>query len=65
VLAFLAREGLLDNGLRVRPIFLKDEFTDQAKPEVMYHNSSLDSEGIVRTVFEALGKAGVEKLFRA
>ena len=65
VLAFLAREGLLDNGLRVRPIFLKDEFTDQAKPEVMYHNSNLDSEGIVRTVFEALGKAGVEKLFRA
>jgi len=49
----------------VRPIFLKDEFTDQAKPEVMYHNSNLDSEGIVRTVFDALGKAGVEKLFRA
>ncbi|MGB7336339.1 MAG: 1-deoxy-D-xylulose-5-phosphate synthase [Salaquimonas sp.] len=65
VLSFLARDGLLDNGLRVRPIFLKDEFTDQAKPEVMYHNSNLDSEGIVRTVFDALGKAGVEKLFRA
>jgi 1-deoxy-D-xylulose-5-phosphate synthase len=65
VLSYLAQAGLLDNGLRVRPIFLKDEFTDQAKPEVMYHNSNLDSEGIVRTVFNALGKAGVEKLFRA
>ena len=65
VLSYLAQAGLLDNGLRVRPIFLKDEFTDQAKPEVMYHNSNLDSEGIVRTVFDALGKAGVEKLFRA
>jgi 1-deoxy-D-xylulose-5-phosphate synthase len=65
VLSFLAKAGLLDNGLKVRPMFLKDEFTDQAKPEVMYHNSSLDSEGIVRTVFEALGKQGVEKLFRA
>ncbi len=65
VLSYLAKAGLLDNGLRIRPIFLKDEFTDQAKPEVMYHNSGLDSEGIVRTVFDALGKAGVEKLFRA
>jgi 1-deoxy-D-xylulose-5-phosphate synthase len=65
VLSFLAKNGLLDKGLRVRPIFLKDEFTDQAKPEIMYRNSGLDSQGIVRTVFEALGKAGVEKLFRA
>ncbi len=65
VLSYPAKAGLLDNGLRVRPIFLKDEFTDQAKPEVMYRNSNLDSEGIVRTAFDALGKAGVEKLFRA
>jgi len=65
VISFLAKAGLLDNGLRVRPIFLKDEFTDQAKPEVMYRNSGLDSQGIVRTVFEALGRDGVEKLFRA
>lgn len=65
VLSFLAKAGLLDDGLRVRPIFLEDAFTDQAKPEVMYHNAQLDSEGIVRTVFEALGKQGVEKLFRA
>jgi 1-deoxy-D-xylulose-5-phosphate synthase len=65
VLSYLAKAGLLDRGLKVRPIFLADEYTDQAKPEVMYKKAGLDSEGIVRTVFEALGKAGVEKLFRA
>lgn len=65
VLSYLAKAGLLDKGLRVRPIFLKDEFTDQGKPEKMYHNSGLDSQGIVHTVFSALGKQGAEKLFRA
>ncbi len=65
VVSYLAKAGLLDRGLKVRPIFLTDEYTDQAKPEVMYKKAGLDSEGIVRTVFEALGKAGVEKLFRA
>ena len=65
VVSYLAKVGLLDRGLKVRPIFLTDEYTDQAKPEVMYKKAGLDSEGIVRIVFEALGKAGVEKLFRA
>ncbi|MDN2567943.1 1-deoxy-D-xylulose-5-phosphate synthase [Aquibium sp. A9E412] len=55
VLHFLAHEGLLDAGLKVRPLVLADRFVDQAKPETMYADSGLDSAGIVRTVFAALG----------
>jgi 1-deoxy-D-xylulose-5-phosphate synthase len=55
VLQFLATEGLLDNGLKVRPLVLPDQFTDQAKPEKMYANAGLDAAGIVRAVFAALG----------
>ncbi|WP_292153380.1 transketolase C-terminal domain-containing protein, partial [Mesorhizobium sp.] len=55
VLHFLAHEGLLENGLKVRPLVLPDEFTDHAKPEKMYADAGLDTTGIVRTVFAALG----------
>ncbi len=56
VLQFLAMNGLLDNGLKVRPLALPDEFTDHAKPEKMYADAGLDAAGIVRTVFAALGQ---------
>ncbi|HEV2899904.1 MAG TPA: 1-deoxy-D-xylulose-5-phosphate synthase [Pseudaminobacter sp.] len=57
VLQFLARDGLLDSGLKVRPLVLPDTFTDHAKPEKMYADAGLDSAGIVRTVFAALGRS--------
>ncbi len=56
VLDFLARNGLLDNGLKVRPLTLPDSFVDHANPDKMYIDAGLDSSGIVRTVFAALGK---------
>ena len=56
VLHFLAREGLLENGLKVRPLGLPDIFMEHAKPEKMYADAGLDSAGIVRTVFAALGE---------
>ncbi|MCO5083231.1 MAG: 1-deoxy-D-xylulose-5-phosphate synthase [Rhizobiaceae bacterium] len=56
VLHFLAREGLLDHGLKVRSLVLPDEFTDHAKPEKMYADAGLDAAGIVKTVFVALGQ---------
>jgi 1-deoxy-D-xylulose-5-phosphate synthase len=57
VMQFLAMNGLLDHGLKVRPLCLADEYTDHAKPERMYEKAGLDSAGIVRTVFAALGDA--------
>lgn len=56
VLHFLAREGLLESGLKVRPLILPDEFTDHGKPEKMYAAAGLDKTGIVNTVFSALGR---------
>jgi 1-deoxy-D-xylulose-5-phosphate synthase len=56
VLHYLATTGLLDGGLKVRPLVLPDEFTDHAKPEKMYADAGLDSAGIVRAVFAALGQ---------
>ncbi len=56
VMQFLAHEGLLDNGLKVRPLILPDVWMEQAKPEVMYAKAGLDRAGIVSTVFKALGQ---------
>ena len=47
VLHFLAHEGLLDSGLKVRPLILPDSFVEQAKPEKMYAEAGLDAAGIV------------------
>ncbi|MBB6467024.1 1-deoxy-D-xylulose-5-phosphate synthase [Aminobacter lissarensis] len=57
VLDFLARNGLLDNGLKVRPLTMRDSFVDHASPDKMHADAGLDSGGIVRAVFAALGKS--------
>ena len=57
VLHQLAHEGLLENGLKVRPLILPDAFVDHAKPEKMYVDAGLDAAGIVRAVFGALGRS--------
>ncbi len=56
VLHFLADEGLLDRGLKVRAKVLPDVFIEHGKPEVMYENAGLAASGIVETVFKALGR---------
>jgi 1-deoxy-D-xylulose-5-phosphate synthase len=56
VLQFLAHEGLLDNGLKIRPMVLPDIWMEQAKPEAMYAKAGLERAGIVSTVFRALGQ---------
>lgn len=56
VLQYLAMNGMLDRGLKVRPLALPDVFTDHAKPEKMYADAGLDAAGIVRAVFAALGQ---------
>ncbi len=54
VLHFLAENGLLDRGLKVRTKVLPDAFIDQDKPELMYEQAGLSAAGIVETVFGAL-----------
>ena len=55
VLEHLARHGLMDHGLKVRPITMPDRFVDHAAPDIMLKHSGLDKSGIVETVFRALG----------
>ena len=56
VLHYLSDEGLLDHGLKVRSKVLPDVFIDQGKPDVMYERAGLAANGIVETVFKALGR---------
>ena len=55
VLHHLATAGLLDRGLKVRPLVLPDVFLDHDKPEVMYARAGLDAAAIVKSALGALG----------
>ena len=56
VMHFLAHDGLLDRGLKVRPLTLPDVFQDHDTPEKMYAAAGLNADGIVHTVLSALGR---------
>ena len=56
VLHELAKEGRLDEGLKIRSMHLPDEFIEHDTPDKMYEKAELDSKAIVRTVFETLGQ---------
>ena len=56
VLQTLAEHGVLDRGLKVRPMVLPDIFIDQDSPDAMYAKAGLDAKGIVAKAFEALGQ---------
>ena len=55
VLQFLAKDGLLDNGLRVRPMTLPDRFIAHGTPKGMYEDAGMTVTDIVNTVLAALG----------
>ena len=59
VLHHLAKEGLLDGAIKVRTLTLPDLFMDHDKPEQMYAQAALDSEGIVKSVLGALDAARI------
>jgi 1-deoxy-D-xylulose-5-phosphate synthase len=56
VLQTLAEQGVLDRGLKVRPMVLPDLFIDQDSPNAMYAKAGLDAKGIVAKAFEAFGQ---------
>ena len=56
VMHFLAHEGLLDQGLKLRPMILPDRFIDHDTPERMYEAAGLDAKSIVNTALNALGR---------
>ncbi len=56
VMHFMAHDGLLDRGLKMRPMTLPDTFQDHDTPEKMYAEAGLNADGIVHTALSALGR---------
>ncbi len=56
VLQFLATSGLLDHGLKVRPMTLPDRFIEHDTPQRQYADAGLDAKAIVATALSALGQ---------
>ena len=65
VLQFLASSGLLDGGLKIRPMTLPDRFIDHDKPELQYEEAGLNATAIVTTVLMALGRGASQAPARA
>jgi len=65
VLQFLATAGLLDGGLKIRPLILPDRFIDHNKPELQYADAGLDAKHIVATALAALGRDAAQTPARA
>ncbi|MDE1937490.1 MAG: 1-deoxy-D-xylulose-5-phosphate synthase [Alphaproteobacteria bacterium] len=57
VMQFLAWEGCLDRGLKIRPMVLPDRFQNQDTPERMYAAAGLDANSIAAAALSALGRA--------
>ncbi len=55
VLHYLASEGALDAGLKIRTLTLPDRFQDQDSMATMYADAGLDAAGITLTALKALG----------
>ncbi len=65
VMQFLALSGLLDNGLKFRPLVMPDSFLEQASPEALIKRAGLDAEGIVRSALAAISASGLPAQVRA
>jgi len=61
VLHYLASAGLLDHGLKLRPMVLPDRFIDHDTPAQQYEAAGLNAHHIVKTALEALGRSQSEQ----
>ena len=57
VMHHLATRGLMDRGLKIRPMCLPDTFIDHEAPRKQYDQAGLNAPQIVATALAALGKA--------
>ncbi|MCW0235852.1 MAG: 1-deoxy-D-xylulose-5-phosphate synthase [Ferrovibrio sp.] len=55
VLQFLSLDGLLDHGLKIRPLVLPDRFIDHDNPVKQYDEAGLNAPQIVAMALSALG----------
>jgi 1-deoxy-D-xylulose-5-phosphate synthase len=55
VLQYLALNGMLDRGLKIRPMVLPDTFIDHDAPQKQYDQAGLNAVQIVMTALSAMG----------
>ena len=65
VLQFLALAGMLDSGLKIRPLTLPDFFIDHDKPAAQVQTAGLDGAQIAAAALQALGRETLETPARA
>ncbi len=65
VLHYLATTGLLDTGLKIRPMILPDKLIDHDKPQLQYDAAGLNAKHIVATALAALGQSEAQRPARA
>jgi 1-deoxy-D-xylulose-5-phosphate synthase len=65
VLHHLASNGLLDHGLKVRPMTLPDIFIEHDTPATQYDQAGLNAKHITQTALSALGRVRAERSARA
>ena len=65
VMHHLATHGLLDRGLKIRPMCLPDTFIDHETPRKQYDQAGLNAPHIVAMALGALGKAEMQIPARA
>jgi len=61
----LAHAGLLDGGLRFRPMVLPDRFIDHDSPQVQYDQAGLNASHIVAQALTAMGLQDLHSTIRA
>jgi 1-deoxy-D-xylulose-5-phosphate synthase len=60
VMTLLAEEGLLDHGLKIRPMHVPDRFIDHDKPDQQYEAAGLNAHHMVAKALDALGIGAAE-----
>ncbi len=65
VLHALATAGLLDAGLKIRPMVLPDSFIDHDSPNLQYDTAGLNARHIAATALAALGRSDLALPARA
>jgi 1-deoxy-D-xylulose-5-phosphate synthase len=55
VMTLLAEEGLLDHGLKIRPMHFPDRFIDHDKPDKQFEAAGLNAHHMVAKALDALG----------
>ncbi len=65
VMQFMAIDGLLDGGVKMRPMVLPDRFIDHDKPEAQYRQAGLTAQDIVATALDVLDRTRTTTSIRA